>query len=63
MLRQALPLARQAVRRPIGLGCWTQWPGTRLDQSIVKVELLQSHELGFDTDSELCRGLMQIEGN
>lgn len=40
MLRQALPLARQAARRPIGLEYWTQWPGTRLDQSVVKVELL-----------------------
>ena len=61
MLRQALPLARQAVRRPIGPGCRTQWPGMRLDQNILQVELLQSLELGFGTDSKLCRGPLRIE--
>lgn len=51
MLPQALPFARQLVRRPIGPKFRAQWPGTRLDKNILQVELLQLYELGFGADS------------
>ncbi|CAF9932414.1 Formation of crista junctions protein 1 [Imshaugia aleurites] len=36
MLRQALPLTTQAVRRPIRPGYRAQWLGTRIDRNIVQ---------------------------
>ena len=61
MLRQALPLTRQAVQRPIGSGYRAQWPGTRLDRNVLQVQLLQPHELGSGTDTQFCSGPLRIK--
>lgn len=53
MLRQALPLARQVLGRPIGRNTIAQWPVTRPNVRDLQVQVSQlERRLGADIDSQ-----------
>lgn len=54
MLRQALPLARQSVRRSIGSAAKTQWRASRQHPKIIEVRDLLRRELQ-QTLTKTCR--------